>query len=583
MNYYQRMSIAGRNITIYLPPSYENSGEHYPVAYVQDGGQLFDDCLNQLEHLYRQRKLKELILIGVEPHNRNEEYTPWPAKALLESYPAFGGGGRAYVDEVADVLKPFIDGQYRTKPEAAYTAFIGGSFGGLISMFAGYWRPETFGKLGLLSTSFWYEGAMDFIREEPPLADPIRIFMSVGSCEGIYKGTLQKDMVGNTLEAHAMWLEKGIPFERLHLAIEDGGTHDAHFMALRFTEALIWLFRDEGDASVPAVEQEAAAGRLAGIGGMEQTEEPMKPLVPTESMKQMKPVESIESMESVKVKEPMEQTKPTAPVEVVDFTITGTRQWIMHAGGTGRRTYRIMIYVPDGLAPEGGYPVIYTLDGNATFGSLTEAMRLQSRPPHGFRPSMIVGIGYDSNAPIVTDRRFYDFTEPTDPSSLPLRPDGSEWPETGGAEAFLAFIEEELKPVIERHYPIDRRRQSLFGHSLGGLFALNVLFKRPEAFQTYIAGSPSVWWSNRRLLEQLPGLETRLKQGGGEPALFIGIGSEEKPAMIEDARLLYRQLLPYQAYGLRLGYRLFEDEGHVSVIPPLISRMLRFIAQQEGR
>lgn len=517
MNHYKSITVNGRKMSVYLPPSYKaDSQRHYPVAYVQDGGELIDHCTNQLEHLYLQGELEEAILVGIEPYNRNDEYTPWPAEPLLSSYPAFGGRGRSYVDEVADVLKPFIDENYRTKPEAQHTAIIGGSFGGLISLFAGCWRPDTFGRLGLLSASFWYEGVLDFIRERAVLAGHLRIFMSVGDCEGIYKQTVQKSMVGNTLQAHSLLLEKGVAADQLYFVVEEGGTHDAVFMAKHFPGALKWLL---------------------GAG-------------------------------------------PSLTGAEAGFTIPGTRQWTMRARNTGRE-YRLFLYVPAAPPPEKGYPVLYALDGNASFGSLTEAMRLQSRPPHGFQPGVIVSIGYDSDEPIVTDRRFYDYTEPADQAALPERPDGSPWPETGGADAFLDFIENELKPAVEARCPIDRERQSLFGHSLGGLFALHALAAKPYSFRHFIAGSPSIWWNNRRLLERAALIESRLNRGDvGGPALLIGVGSEEKPFMVEDAERLHRILLPCQANGLRLAYRVFQGEGHVSVIPPLISCMLRFISEQ---
>ncbi|MFM1654869.1 alpha/beta hydrolase [Brevibacillus sp. B_LB10_24] len=177
----------------------------------------------------------------------------------------------------------------------------------------------------------------------------------------------------------------------------------------------------------------------------------------------------------------------------------------------------------------------------------------------------------------MTVQRFYDYTEQADVSELPRRSDGSAWPKTGGAEAFLAFMEEELKPAIEGQYPIDRARQALFGHSLGGLFVLNVLFASPGSFRSYIAGSPSVWWKNHSLLRRWQEFEARLLSGKIQADVLIGVGSEEKPGMVEDAKRVYELLHAYQTNGLRLAFHEFEGEGHVSVIPPLISRALHFL------
>lgn len=253
MNRYQQLVVENRELTLYLPPSYQGSDRFYPVAYVQDRGDSFMDCLNYLEHLFTIGQLDELILVGISPVNRNYEYTPWPAEALLEGSPPFGGQGRAYVDEVADVIKTYIDSQYRTLPEPEHTAIIGGSFGGLISLFAGYWRPETFGRIGMLSASLWYEGVLDFIKQQGKLPASMRVFMSVGQLEGAYKKNAQKNMFPYNVEAHRFWIEKGMSQQRLQLAIDPDGTHDAVFMARRFPDALQWLFVKEEAGEEPKI------------------------------------------------------------------------------------------------------------------------------------------------------------------------------------------------------------------------------------------------------------------------------------------------------------------------------------------
>ena len=103
MNRYQSIELAGWHLIVYVPPSYHESDVTYPVAYVQDGGEQFDHNSNQIEMLFREGQIPELILVGSEPHNRNDEYTPWPAAPLLTSYPPFGGRGR--VERVTAVMK----------------------------------------------------------------------------------------------------------------------------------------------------------------------------------------------------------------------------------------------------------------------------------------------------------------------------------------------------------------------------------------------------------------------------------------------------------------------------------------------
>ncbi|PWV97347.1 hypothetical protein DFQ01_12278 [Paenibacillus cellulosilyticus] len=522
MGRYQSLMQGGRKLLVYVPHSYTEGERRYPVAYVQDGGELFEQCINYIDMLNREGKLPEVVLVGVATSNRNLEYTPWEAQPLLSGKPGFGGGGRAYVDELADVIKPYVDGLYRTKPEAEHTAIIGGSLGGLISLLAGMWRSETFGRVGMLSASMWFEGMLDYIAQADAPAEASRFYMSVGSQEGIYKDGIQRHMVINTIKTHRMLAEKGVGADRLKLDIDPSGTHDDLFMTGRFAHALRWLLGEEQSASDKGDRLQAAASTLSR------------------------------------------------------YSVPGTETFTMRSRYNGAG-YRIMVSIPVKPAPAEGYPVLYALDGNAYFGSMAEAMRMQSRHPLGLAPGIIVGIGYDSEAeePFVADRRFYDYTTQSTPNFA--RPDGTPWPTTGGAEFFLAFIEEELKPEIERRYPIDRSRQGLFGHSLGGYFTLYALMHRPGTFRTYVAGSPSIWWNEQELLIRLPAFISQLVKYPIEADVLIGIGGDEKPSMLDDARSLYTQLRPFDGYGLRASYACWEDEGHVSVIYPLISRMYRML------
>ncbi|CAM3511890.1 MULTISPECIES: alpha/beta hydrolase [Paenibacillus] len=540
MNRYQKLSALDRELTLYLPPSYHHSDRCYPVAYVQDGGDSFMDCLNYLEHLFKDGRLGELILVGIATENRNDEYTPWPAKSLLEGRPPFGGRGREYVDEVADRIKPYIDERYRTLPEAEHTGIVGASFGGLISMFAGYWRPDTFGRIGMLSASLWYEGVMEFIRGHEKLPPGLRVYMSVGQYEGAYKQGIQQFMTPSNLEAYRIWTGEEGADSRVRLHVDPDGTHDPIFMSRRFPDAVSWLFAEDGrgaEKSRAAAEHDASTAGQAvaaeGIRGIPETAGPA-------------------------------------------YRISGTVTWSMQSESTGR-VYRISVAEPMGPPPECGYPVLYSLDANASFGTLAEAVRLQSRTPRGITPSIIVGIGYDSDSPIVTDERFYDYTVPAAAHELPVRPNGMPWPETGGAEDFLDFIELQLIPRIASRYPVNPEKQSVFGHSLGGFFVLYALFTRPHIFRRYIAASPSVWWKQHVLYKTWEVSKPFLQPFDLQRELSIFVGTEEKPAMVQDARDLYEKLREHR-HLLHTELHEIEGEGHVSVLPSLVSPLLRLIS-----
>ena len=76
--------------------------------------------------------------------------------------------------------------------------------------------------------------------------------------------------------------------------------------------------------------------------------------------------------------------------------------------------------------------------------------------------------------------------------------------------------------------PVDSSRDILFGHSLGGLFALHVLFTHPEAFKTYLVLSPSIWFNNRVVLSHEAEFAASVKSGKTYPRVFVAVGGEEE-------------------------------------------------------
>src|SRR3546814_4655171 len=86
----------------------------------------------------------------------------------------------------------------------------------------------------------------------------------------------------------------------------------------------------------------------------------------------------------------------------------------------------------------------------------------------------------------------YDMTPPGSGDSRIKRP-------TGGADAFLDFIEHDLKPAVAAAAKVDPGRQAIFGHSLGGQFVLYTMITRPQLFDTYLAASPSMRSEERRV------------------------------------------------------------------------------------
>ncbi len=176
-----------RSVRVYLPPSYAQQAERrYPVIYFHDGQNLFDDATSYAGEWGADELLDRLapqgleaIAVGIDNGGarRMTELNPW-------DHPRFGKGeGWDYLRFLVEVVKPTIDGRFRTKAQAASSALIGSSMGGLITHAALHRYREVFGLGGVLSPSFWIAPqALDLARAEPLLASQ-RVIVYAGGRE----------------------------------------------------------------------------------------------------------------------------------------------------------------------------------------------------------------------------------------------------------------------------------------------------------------------------------------------------------------------------------------------------------------
>lgn len=245
------------------------------------------------------------------------------------------------------------------------------------------------------------------------------------------------------------------------------------------------------------------------------------------------------------------------------------------------RSYQIFVSKPNQAPPPSGYPVIYVLDGNAFFQTFQEAVRLQSRKTEktGVIPAIVVGIGYLTDNDFDLTNRLYDFT-PSAPNNFYNKSLGVEdFQKTGGADTFLKFIEEDLMPQINKRFKVNLQQQTIFGHSLGGLFTLYTLFTHPKAFQNYIASSPSIWWNDRYILNKVPQFMKYFSEKKLEVSVFLAVGSLEKEFMINDTKELSNRLSILENNKLKILFNEVKGENHISVVPTILSRALRFVSK----
>ncbi len=233
-----------RRIWIYLPPDYETSTKNYPVLYMQDGQNLFDVQTSFAGEWEVDETLNTLfnngdygaIVVGIDNGgaSRLDEYSPWVN-------PTYGGGdGDDYMEFLAETLKPFMDANYRTRPEPAMNALIGSSMGALISTYGALEYPDVFRKIGSLSPAYWfaYMDLQNYIQSFSGSLENHRIYFVAGENES-------ENMVSHINATRSNMIAKGIdPLDAL-TKFDSFGTHTEGYWKGEFGALYTWLFEDE--------------------------------------------------------------------------------------------------------------------------------------------------------------------------------------------------------------------------------------------------------------------------------------------------------------------------------------------------
>jgi predicted alpha/beta superfamily hydrolase len=204
---------AQHRFRVFLPPGYyENTLKKYPVVYMHDGHNLFfkeeafvgntwrtDEVLNMLDKM---NATEEVIVVGIHPNNRMNEYTQ----------PGYEDYGRFMVE----TLKPLIDAKYRTLAGPMNTAVMGSSFGGVVSFYLGWQWPAIFGKIACLSSTFTYrDNLLERVSTEPKRE--IRIYLDSGWPGDNYEAT-------RSMRDRLIWKGYRLGSELFYLAFPEAST-----------------------------------------------------------------------------------------------------------------------------------------------------------------------------------------------------------------------------------------------------------------------------------------------------------------------------------------------------------------------
>ncbi|HSP11712.1 MAG TPA: alpha/beta hydrolase-fold protein [Salegentibacter sp.] len=222
-----------KTIRIYLPASYEMSEKRYPVIYMHDAQNLFDKETAFAGEWEVDESLdaseKEVIIVGIDhgDDKRIDELTPFPN----EKYG--GGNGDAYVNYIVKNLKPYIDKNFRSKPQREHTGIFGSSLGGLISFYGAIKHPETFGKVGVFSPSFWFSDSIYDFAENAEISENVKFYFLAGTEE-------DETLIPN-INRMIRLLEKKVFEENLVFRTIENGEHNENLWREAFPEAIEWL------------------------------------------------------------------------------------------------------------------------------------------------------------------------------------------------------------------------------------------------------------------------------------------------------------------------------------------------------
>lgn len=208
------------------------------------------------------------------------------------------------------------------------------------------------------------------------------------------------------------------------------------------------------------------------------------------------------------------------------------------------------IYLPQNFDKSKSYPVIYLLDGsmNEDFIHVTGLVQFFNQM-YGMPETIVVGIAN-------IDRK-RDFTFHTDLKDLQ-----KDYPTTGHSDKFINFLEKELKPYVESQFKTTDTY--LFGQSLGGLLATEILLKKSEMFNNYFIISPSLWWDDESLLKQTNQLLAKIPDT--KKFIYVSVGKGEHPVMVKDAEDFYDVLKKSNKKNWTVEYKMMEKDNHGTIL-----------------
>ncbi len=241
-----------KRIYIYLPRSYYNSDKFFPVLYMHDGHNLFDDktatygkSWGIMETYEENPDIPELIIVGIETEgdSRTDELIPFEF-----TYPngkIYGGKADLYLNFITKKLKPYIDRTYRTYKSPKNTGIMGSSFGGVNCTYAALAYGSYFTRFGCVSNAYYYGGFFDKLKtlaKKSSFSNVKKFYMDVGTKETDNPKN-NDNYIKSNQEMYEILRQK-IDENRLRFNIVEDGIHNESDWEKRFPKIIKFMFND---------------------------------------------------------------------------------------------------------------------------------------------------------------------------------------------------------------------------------------------------------------------------------------------------------------------------------------------------
>lgn len=222
------------NYRVYLPRGYrQHHSRRYPVLYMLDGQNVFENsgfgswqAKQSLDRLIKRGQVAEIIVVAIDSGStRHQDYIP----------PEDGGQADRFAKFLASEFKPFIDQNFRTKPNRENTGLLGSSLGGVMSLYAGWKYFHTFGRVGSMSGSWWLTGFRDSLSRQRKR--PLTVYLDSGD------SGVANDCVHHTNRVRSILEELGFEMgQDLHHGVGRFHEHNERAWSERLPHALRFLF-----------------------------------------------------------------------------------------------------------------------------------------------------------------------------------------------------------------------------------------------------------------------------------------------------------------------------------------------------